>query len=232
MNEQKITVGRITLVWVNGAWIAEDTILGDNVSILPGAVLGRPPVSTKALTRRVDREILPPLRIGNNSVIGSNVVLYRGTTIGANCLFGDTSCVREGVKIGDNCIIAMGVTINYGTMIGSRVKIMDNTHITGKMFIEDDVFIGMLVTSANDNTMGRNTYLKKHDVESSPWLGPIVRRYVTIGQGVCILPGIEIGENSIIGANAVITKSIPKRVLAMGIPARVVRELHEDEIKR
>lgn len=232
MSDQILNIGDVNFYWLNGAWIAEDTILGDNVTIFPGAVLGRPPISTKAHSRKVEKGTLPPLRIGNNSVIGSNVVLYRGTTIGDNCLFGDTACVRDGVNIGDNCIIAMGVTINYETKIGSRVKIMDNSHITGKMLIEDDVFFGPLVSSSNDNSMGRKTYLKRHDVESSPWLGPTVRRHVTVGQGASLLPGIEVEENSIIGANSVVTKSIPKRVLAMGIPARVVRELRDEEIKK
>jgi acetyltransferase-like isoleucine patch superfamily enzyme len=231
MSHQSVVIGQVKFSLLNGSWIADDTILGENVTVLPGAVLGRPPVSTKAQTRKTDSAVLPPLKIGKNSVIGSNVVLYRGSTVGDNCMFGDTACVREGVEIGDNNIIAMGVTINYDTKIGSNVKIMDNTHITGKMLIEDDVFIGMLVTSANDNSMGRNTILNKHDVEASPWLGPIIRRHATVGQGVCMLPGVEVGENSIIGANAVVTKSVPARVLAMGVPAKVIRDLQEDEIK-
>ena len=227
---EDIIIDNVKLLWKNGTWIAEDTIIGNNVKILPGAVLGRPPISTKALTRKANRDALPPLEIGDNCVIGSNTVIYRGTTIGSNCLFGDTACVREKVQIGNSCVIAMGVTINYETVIGSKVKIMDNTHITGNMLIEDNVFIGMLVSTANDNTMGRKTAKEGID-ESRQWYGPIIRNNATIGQGACILPSIEIGENSIIGSNSVVTKSIPARVLALGTPARSIRELHEHEIK-
>ncbi|MFH1884625.1 MAG: acyltransferase [Planctomycetota bacterium] len=230
MNQHTITIQEVSFIQVNGAWIAEDTIIGTNVTIFPGAVLGRPAISTKAQVRQTNDESLPPLIIGDNCVIGANVVLYRGTSIGNNCLLGDTACIREKVTIGDSSIIAMGVTINYDTSIGSRVKIMDNSHITGNMIVEDDVFISDLVASANDNSMGREV---AHNVpiELRKRGGPIIRRHATIGQGACILPGIEIGENSIIGANAVVTKSIPKHVLVMGIPARVIRNLREDEIK-
>jgi acetyltransferase-like isoleucine patch superfamily enzyme len=121
----------------------------------------------------------------------------------------------------------MGVTINYNTTIGNRVKIMDNTHITGNMTIEDDVFIGMLVTTANDNAMGRKLS------EGKFWKGrgPTIRRFATIGQGACLLPGIEIGENSIVGANSLVTRDVPARTLVAGFPARQVRLLTPQEIR-
>lgn len=230
MNQQTKAIQEVSFIQVNGAWIAEDTIIGTNVTIFPGAVLGRPPISTKTQARKTNNESLPPLTIGDNCIIGANVVLYRGTSIGNNCLLGDTACIREKVTIGDSSIIAMGVTINYNTSIGSRVKIMDNSHITGNMIVEDDVFISDLVASANDNSMGREVALNV-PLELRKRGGPIIRRHATIGQGACILPGIEIGENSIVGASSVVTKSIPKHVLVMGIPARVIRNLREDEIK-
>ena len=226
----KITIPEVIFNQINGAWIAEDTIIGDNTIVLPGAVIGRPPISTKSQIRKTT-ETLPPLKIGDNCVIGANVVLYRGSTIGDNTLIGDTACIRETVTIGNNCIIAMGVTVNYNTVIGNHVKIMDNTHITGNMIIEDDVFIGMLVTSANDNSMGREAFLNIPE-ELRKREGPKIRRYATIGQASCLLPGIEIGENSIIGTNSVVTKDIRPHALAVGSPARVIRQLEDHEIKK
>ena len=224
-----IEIGEYGFDCRNGAWICKDTVMGMNCTVFPGAVLGRPPVSTNAQARKSAVQI-PPLKVSENCVIGANVVLYRGISIASNCLIGDTACIRENVRIGEASIIAMGVTINYNTLIGSQVKVMDNTHLTGNMIVEDNVFIGMLVTCANDNSMGREAALNV-PVELRKREGPIIRRNATIGQGTCILPGVEIGENSIIGANSVITKSIPDRVMAMGIPARVIRELKDEEIK-
>jgi acetyltransferase-like isoleucine patch superfamily enzyme len=223
-------IGGTTLREIGGAWIADDTLIGSNVTIFPGAVLGRPPISTSIQTRKIALDALSPLEIGDGCIIGAQAVLYRGTKIGRECLIGDTACIREQVAIGDSCIIAMGVTINYGTSIGSRVKIMDNSHITGNMIIEDDVFIAMLVGSANDNSMGREAALNVPD-HLRRRSGPILRRNVTIGGCTCLLPGIEIGENAIIGANSLVSRSIPARVLALGSPARVIRQLRDDEIK-
>ena len=230
MNQDKIMIGGVSFKHLNGAWIAEDTVIGNNVTIFPGAILGRPPVSTRAQQRTAEGASLPPLTIGDNCVIGAHAVVYRGTTIGDNCLLGDTACIREQVRIGDSCIIAMGVTVNYNTTIGSRVKVMDNSHLTGNMVIEDDVFISTLVSTTNDNSMGREAALDVPE-ELRQRQGPIIRRNVTIGQSACILPGIEIGENTIVGANAVVTRPLPPRVLALGVPARVIRNLREDEIK-
>jgi acetyltransferase-like isoleucine patch superfamily enzyme len=204
-----------------------NVILGDNVTIFPGAVIGRPPLSTGATTRRVETTSLPPVRIADNCIVGANAVIYADVEVKNNTMICDTACIREGCRIGSFCVIAMGVTINYNTRIGDRVKVMDNTHLTGNMIIENDVFIWMLVTTANDNLMGR-----KPPAEVGQWLGkgPVIQRFATIGQGACILPGVEIGENAIVGANSVVTKNVQPRSLVMGIPARFKRHLTSDEL--
>lgn len=229
MLENQLVIGNVIHNCVNGAWIAEDAVIGKNVTIMPGAVVGRPPLSTGALARK-QSITLPPVRIGDNCVIGCNAVIYRGTTIGSNCLIGDTASMREQVSIGDSCIIAMGVTINYNTKIGNRVKVMDNSHITGNVIIEDDVFISTLVSTTNDNSMGREAALNVPP-EVRKRSGPIIRRNATIGAGASVLPGVEIGENAIVGANSTVTKAVPPKVLVMGTPARVIRPLLASEIK-
>ena len=128
----------------------------------------------------------------------------------------DGACIRENVKIGNNTLIAMGVTINSDTIIGCHVKIMDNSHITANALIENYVFIGPLVITANDNSMNRS------DVGMSEMKGPIIRQYARIGIGACLLPGIEIGENAIVGANSVVTKDVAPGATVLGIPAKVV----------
>ena len=209
----------------DNAVIFDNVILGDNVTVLPGAVIGRPPKSTGATRLKSDASAAP-VRIGNNCVIGANAVIYSDVEIGDNTMICDTACVREGCRIGCYCVIAMGVTINYSTTIGDRVRVMDNTHLTGNMTIEDNVFVGMLVTTANDNTMGR-----RPPPEGVKQMGPTIRRFATIGQGACILPGLEIGENAIVGANSVVTKDVQPRTVVTGVPARFHRELTDDEVR-
>ena len=224
----QVIAGDVALIWRQGAWIADDTVLGQNVTILPGAVLGRPPLSTKAQVRKSETTY-PPLVIGDNCVIGANAVIYRGTTIGSNTLVGDTACIREQVRIGNSCIIAMGVTVNYNTVIGSRVKIMDNSHITGNSLIEDDVFVSLLVGTANDNSMGREAAFNK-PTEQRDRRGVTIRRFGRIGQGAMIMPGVEIGENGVVAAGSVVNRDVAPRNVVFGTPARLVRILREDEV--
>ena len=203
--------------------IYPNTIIGDRVEIFEGCVIGKPPSKIKASSRSVV-ENLTPVKIGADSILCPQVVLCSGVEIGEGTLLGNNCSVREECIIGNDCIIAGDVSINYHTRIGNRVKIMDNTHITGNMIIEDDVFISALVCTTNDNSMGRKGW---HDDIT----GPIIKRFATIGGGANLLPNVIIGENAIVGANSVVTKDVPSLQVVMGIPARVVREVRKDELR-
>ncbi|WP_297423394.1 acyltransferase [Clostridium sp.] len=209
----------------NNVIIHAETNIEDNVKILDETILGRIPVATGSIERKID-DNLSPLKIGSGSVIGVSAVVYKGTTIGNNVLIADSASIREECLIDDDCIISRGVTINYNTKIGKRTKVMDLTHITGNMVIEDDVFVSVGITSTNDNTMGRTQYGEDHVK------GPIIRKFATIGGGACLLPGVEVGDNTIIGMGSVVAKSIPSKKVAMGIPAKVVKDVAEDLLKK
>ena len=206
-----------------GAVLFPNVVLGDNVTVFPGAVIGRPPLSTGATRLGETWDSLPPVEIGSECVIGANAVIYADVEMGSNSMVCDTACIRERCRVGSFCVIAQGVTINYNTRIGNHVRVMDNTHLTGNMVVEDRAFVGPLVSTTNDNLMGRRK-------ESYQPRGPIIRRFATIGQGSCILPGLEIGENAIVGANAVVTKDVAPRTVVMGAPARFVRNVTPEEI--
>ena len=111
--------------------------------------------------------------------------------------------------------------MNYNTVIGHDTKIMDNSHITGNMKIGNHVFISVLVSTTNDNSMGRKEY-NEDDVQ-----GAQIGDYTTIGAAANILPGVIIGNNAIIGASALVTKNIPDNKLVMGVPAKVIRDVSE-----
>lgn len=113
--------------------------------------------------------------------------------------------------------------VNYNTYIGNGTKIMDNASITGNMKIGNHVFISMQVVTSNDNTMGRRDYDEKHVK------GPTIGNYVTVGAAANILPGVNIGENAMVGAGAVVTKDVPSNKVVMGMPARVVRDVAENQ---
>lgn len=81
---------------------------------------------------------------------------------------------------------------------------------------------------ANDNAMGRKPPTERDWTER----GAIIRRFATIGEAACILPGVEIGENAMVGANSVVTKDVAPRTLVMGVPEKPVRTLADEELKR
>ena len=200
-----------------------NTIIGDRVEIFEGCVIGKPPSKIKSSSRGVAKNLVP-VTIGNDSILCPHVTLCTGIKIGEGTLLGNNCSIREECIIGDDCVIAGDVSINYHTTIGNRVKIMDNTHITGNMVIEDDVFVSVLVSTTNDNSMGRKGW---HDKIT----GPRIKRFATIGSGANLLPNITIGENSIVGANAVVTKDVPNQKVVMGVPAKVARDVKADELR-
>lgn len=210
-----VHVGRRTVIG-NGCVIHENTWVGAGTTIFDNAVLGRPPLGVASLTRSPRKE-LKPLRIGDGSVIGACAVLYRGTTIGTETLIGDLASVREECRIGSGVILARCVTVNYNTSIGNRVKIMDNSHITGNMMIEDDVFISVLVSTTNDNSMDRMNR------SASPFEGPQIKKGASIGASAAILPGVIVGEYAVVTAGSVVTCNVPPRAVVQGSPARILK---------
>lgn len=196
--------------------IYEDTIIGNSCIIEDGAILGKLPHTSPSITRSVHRN-LPPLTIGNQTIIGTYVVLFRGTSIGDQCLIGDGVNVREECHIGNKTLIGRGVTINYHTSVGNNCKVMDLTNLTGEMTVEDGVFISVHVASTNDNLMGRDPAISHK--------GPVIKKGALIGGGVSLLPGVIVHRYAVVGAGSVVTKDIPAKKLAFGVPARVVSDI-------
>jgi UDP-2-acetamido-3-amino-2,3-dideoxy-glucuronate N-acetyltransferase len=60
--------------------------------------------------------------------------------------------------------------------------------------------------------------------------GPTIRRGARVGAGAVICPGIEIGPEAFVGAGAVVTKDVAARTLVVGNPARVLRQVPDDEL--
>ena len=197
------------------------TVDGDGCEIQDGAVLGKSPKLARSST--ASSSPLEPLRVGAGSVICCQAIVFAGTTLGDGVIVGDQAFVRERVTIGSRSVVGRGSTVENDTTIGARVKIQTQVYVTAYMTIEDDVFVGPGVTTTNDDTMGR------HD-RSYSLRGPVLRRACRIGGGVTLCPGVEIGEEAFIAAGAVVTRDVPARGVAMGVPARVVREVGDEDL--
>ncbi len=205
------------------AIVYEGTVLGEGVRVLENAVIGKQPSLGSSSTAK--RDPLPPTTIGDGTVISTGAIVFAGSTIGASCIVGDQSCIRERVVMADDCILGRGSLIENDTTIGTGTRIQAEAYITAYSSLEEDVFIAPCVVTTNDNFMGRTEKRK------SLMKGPTIRRGARIGGGVILCPGIEIGEEAFVGAGAVVTKDVPPRKLVVGSPARVLRDVNDDELR-
>jgi len=197
-------------------------VLGEGVKILDGAVVGKQPTLSPRSTAK--REDLPPAELGDGTIVSTGAVVFAGSRLGARVIVGDQACVRERVEVGDDVVIGRGSLVENDTTIGAMTKIQAEAYITAYSTLEDHVFVAPCVVTTNDNFMGRTE--RRHELIK----GPTIRRGARIGGGAILLPGIEIGEEAFVGAGAVVTKDVERRMLVVGNPARVMRLVNEDEL--
>lgn len=145
--------------------------------------------------------------IGNNVEIYSNVSLetwnsYGGCATGytPEMIIGDNVCITKNSYI--SCMNK--VVIGAGCLLGQNTFITDNFH--GQNKIEE----------LEIPPVKRKLYSKG---------GVVLGRNVWTGRNVCIMPGVTIGDNAIIGANSVVTHDVPNNCVVAGIPARIIKEV-------
>jgi galactoside O-acetyltransferase len=133
-------------------------------------------------------------------------------------------------EVGDDVYIEPPLHANWGCSTHWGAHSYANFNLTlvddGEIFIGEHVMIGPNVTLA---TTGHpiDPRLREHAAQFSE---PIhIGRNVWIGTGVIVLPGVTIGENTVIGAASLVTKDIPANVVAMGSPCRVARLIDRRE---
>jgi len=147
------------------------------------------------------------MRIGRNFSAGDQlwleaVVFYRGQRFTPELELGDDISLSDNVHIA--CLNR--ITIGSGLLAGSRVLISDHSHGSYHGPNQSDpatLPAERILTSTGDVHIGRNVWL---------------------GDGVAVLAGSNIGDGAVIGANSVVTGTIPANSIAAGAPARVVRQ--------
>lgn len=133
-----------------------------------------------------------------------------------------------GCEVGDGSKIGTFVEIQKGASIGRNCKISSHTFICEGVTIEDDVFVGHNVTFIND-VYPRATNQDGGLQDEADWecIPTLIKRGASIGSSATLLCGITIGENAIVGAGSVVTKSVPANTVVAGNPARVLRKVSE-----
>jgi len=129
--------------------------------------------------------------------------------------------VLPGARIGGDCNICDGVFIENDVVVGDRVTVKCGVQLWDGIRIEDDVFIGPNATFTNDP-------FPRSKVRPSEFVRTVVRKGASIGANSTILPGLEIGSGAMVGAGAVVTRSVPPFAIAVGNPAAIVGYVDSD----
>lgn len=135
--------------------------------------------------------------------------------------------VMSGAVVGNNCNLGDHVFVEGGATIHDNVTIKNNVCIWDGVTIEDGVFVGPSVTFTNDR-FPRSPRLPqaKSKYADESWLcRTVVRHGVSIGAAATICPGVELGQFSMIGAGAVVTKDVAPFSLVVGSPAKKIADV-------
>lgn len=133
--------------------------------------------------------------------------------------------ILKGAKIGRDCNICDHVFIENDVIVGDRVTIKCGVQLWNGITVENNVFIGPNATFSNDKYPKSKKYLKKS-------LKTLIKVGASIGSNATILPGITIGQNSLVGAGAVVTKDVPPNAIVMGNPARITGYTHTRSLNK
>lgn len=206
----------------DGVDVAGDVSLGahvvlhDRVSLAAGsvvqdgAVLGLRAVGGPGVDEAGEAG---PLLVEARAAVCAQAVVYAGARIGEGAIVGDQALVREGVEVGRGTVVGRGSTLSRGVRVGERARIQTNVWLSAGTVVEDDAFVGPGVTAAGDEPRGAT-----------------LRRACRVGGGAVLVGGVEIGEEAFVAAGAVVEGDVPARTVVMGSPARVVREVDDDEL--
>jgi acetyltransferase-like isoleucine patch superfamily enzyme len=141
--------------------------------------------------------------------------ICESTSIGKNTRVWAFAHVLPNARIGSDCNICDHVFIENDVIVGDRVTVKCGVQLWDGLEIENDVFIGPNVTFTNDIFPRSKQYPKT-------FARTVIRKGASIGANATVLPGLSIGTNAMIGAGAVVTRSVPSNAIVVGNPAKIV----------
>lgn len=185
----------------HGTIIKDNVIIGDDTVIGPYCILGE----------TTNMKINDPLVIGPNSNIRSHSVFYVGSQFGKGLQTGHSVNVRDLVFAGESLQIGSFSDFQGDLQIGNFVRTQTNVFLGRKTILEDYVWVLPYAVFTND----------PHP-PSEVLVGARACKFSVISASAVIMPGITLGEHSVVGAASVVTKDVPSGMLAFGQPAKII----------
>ena len=153
--------------------------------------------------------------LGTTNVFVHAQALCESRQIGAGSRVWAFAHILPGARLGADCNVCDHVFIENRVLIGDRVTIKCGVQLWDGIELGDDVFIGPNATFCNDRMPRSKCY-------PAEYLKTRVEQKASIGANATILPGVTIGRNAMVGAGAVVTRSVPPNAIVVGNPARIV----------
>jgi UDP-2-acetamido-3-amino-2,3-dideoxy-glucuronate N-acetyltransferase len=141
-------------------------------------------------------------------------VVDEGCEIGEGTKIWHFSHIMPNCKIGEKCNIGQNVVISPEVILGKNVKVQNNVSIYTGVICEDDVFLGPSMVFTNVINP-RSAIIRRDQYDKT-----VVKKGASIGANATIVCGNDIGEYALIGAGAVVTKTVLPFALVIGNPAK------------
>ena len=160
----------------------------------------------------------PKTRVGEGARIRSHTVIYAGNQIGKNFSTGHHAMLREDNEVGDDVSIGSYSNVEHHVKIENRVRLHTGVFVPEYSILAHDAWLGPRVTLTNAR------YPKSPGAKDE-LVGPRVECHARIGAACTVLPGVTIGENSLVGAGSVVVRNVEAGTVVVGNPARVVNRI-------
>jgi acetyltransferase-like isoleucine patch superfamily enzyme len=203
---RNIRIGR-NVCFGQGVILHDSVTIESNTVIGPYVVIGEPSADSYKSSNYSNPETV----IGKDSVIRSGTIIYAGCRFGQGTTTGHHAVIRERTVCGTECNFGTFSTSDGDVRIGDRCRFHYYTFVCKNSTIGDDVWM-----------FPRSMLLEdKHPPCGLCARGPTIRDRAVIGSAALIMPGLTIGEDSVIAAASTVTRDVPAGMLVVGHPGKL-----------
>lgn len=157
-----------------------------------------------------------PTTLGTGALLRSHTVLYAGNIIGDRFQTGHGVLVREENTIGDNVSIGSHTVVEHHVEIGNGVRIHSGAFIPEYTVLGDGCWVG-------PHAVLTNTLYPAAAKTKERLKGPVIEPQAINGANATIFPGVRIGRGAIVGAGSIVVRDVPPEKVAVGSPARAIK---------